>query len=804
MNRPSTHLPTCPSIEILKSLEVLPQGISDRGDLQSIEEHVEACQQCQRQLEEILVDQQQQLDKSLVEPIPGYRILKLLGRGGQACVYLAVEQSTRRHVALKVIPKPSRDGALQIDAWRREILVAARMDHVNLVRLYSVQESQHAFILVFEYIAGGTLQSVFSRDCNPEEIAKLMVQIAQGLSKIHSMGFLHLDLKPSNILIDRSAGDSPDSWVPKISDFGISRAIRLKAGPSDLESHKSEEFQGFGTLPYMAPEQSLGLDELLTPKADLFALGRILQHWLDQRPQSDQPHGLQAICEDCLEIDPQRRYASTAELIAAIETWLDRPSRSHRKPIAALQTIGWAFLFIAMLISLSQWMRLGQSKSTPKAMGLATWLATLDTAPEAITDSIAVELTESSSRWTKTFIANGMVSQEPEQALRYAVLQRSAAERMAGKLDTQRMPLARDLLSNAISLMDSLRAHHPEDSSLLKEAIATQYAAGLLRYHSQDIPHYDEYFQSRLEALEETCRLVAELKDPVQQIFWSTRVLDELRGSRRTARWGGQTSSMELVVYSEKTCVALLEKLLVSNRPLQAQDLQVRLRLALAPDEEPQVLEQLRHSDATRAWLFAEDIPMLTRELIAAELGGHVFEYYGDSPQDPRKRIVGLSDRLADVPGGDAILPLVFQEDLIRFVAGVSTHHRLKNQLDRAEHIQRGYLAVCDICLDLYPDHPSLYLARSEAYLQAWKNALRRDDDSAAIEALKQSYRASQKALELAPNNALASHQVSDRLKRLTRFETQNNPSSVEQRTDSDHRRTLLNGDLKIVTHPHR
>ena len=54
------------------------------------------------------------------------------------------------------------------------------------------------------------------------------------------------------------------------------------------------------------------------------------------------------------------------------------------------------------------------------------------------------------------------------------------------------------------------------------------------------------------------------------------------------------------------------------------------------------------------------------------------------------------------------------------------------------------------------------------------------------------------------PNNALASHQVSDRLKRLTRFETQNNPSSVEQRTDSDHRRTMLNSDLKIVTHPHR
>jgi serine/threonine protein kinase len=803
MSRP---LP-CPATELLKQLEIIALDPSHAQDLRFVEEHVEACQGCQQRLDQILAEDQQEIDKLLVEPIPGYRTLKLLGRGGQACVYLAVEQSTRRHVALKIIPKPASDSNFQIDAWRREILVAARMDHVNLVRLYSVHENQHAFILVFEYIAGGTLQSVFSRDCKPNDIAKLMIQIAHGLSKIHSMGFLHLDLKPSNILIDRSAGDSPDVWVPKISDFGISRAMGSTGGPIEfetLQTHTSEDLRGLGTLQYMAPEQTLGLVELLTPRADLFALGRILHRWLDAIGDSANQTGLRSIYKRCLEIDPDRRYASTAEFIGAIETWRNQTNKNLRKRFPALQAIMWVFIAVSLVVSLGQWSRLHRSENPPKTMDLATWLATLDTAPEAITDSIAEELTKSSVRWTQTFVANGLVSKEPEQALRFAVLQRSAAERMAGKLDTQRMPLARELLSNAMSLMASLRAHHPEDSSLLKEAIATHYAAGQLRYHSQDIPHYDEYFQSRLEAIEATCRLVVELKDPVQQIYWSTRVLDELRVSRRTALWGTQTRCLELVTTSEKTCAQLLKALCVSDPQLQSQDLQVRLRLALSPEDEPQVLEQLSHSEAARNWVFVEEIPTLARELIAAELGCQVFEFHGDSQLDPREQIALLRDRLADIPGGDAILPLVFQEDLIRFVAGVSTHHRLRNELVEAERIQKCYMAMCEACMDQFSDHPNLYLAQSEAYLQAWKNALRRDALAEAFNALTQSYRASQRALELAPNNPLAHHQVSDRLKRITRFQSQNKPSSIEQRTDSNHRRTMLDGDLKVVTHPHR
>jgi hypothetical protein len=81
-------------------------------------------------------------------------------------------------------------------------------------------------------------------------------------------------------------------------------------------------------------------------------------------------------------------------------------------------------------------------------------------------------------------------------------------------------------------------------------------------------------------------------------------------------------------------------------------------------------------------------------------------------------------------------------------------------------------MEACDAFLKRFPDHPNLYLARSEGLLQAWKNALRKDDDVAALDALKKSYDASKRALELAPNNPLAHHQVSDRLKRITRFQS--------------------------------
>jgi serine/threonine protein kinase len=109
--------------------------------------HIEQCNDCQQYLAKELDAASVAIRPLVSSPIHGYRILKLLGHGGHASVYLALELSTERQVALKVIPKSpdhTREGQ---DVWRQEILLAAQMTHPNLLRLYSVQETSNAFAL---------------------------------------------------------------------------------------------------------------------------------------------------------------------------------------------------------------------------------------------------------------------------------------------------------------------------------------------------------------------------------------------------------------------------------------------------------------------------------------------------------------------------------------------------------------------------------------------------------------------------------------------------------------------------------
>ena len=795
----------CPSSDALEQLRLLIDDPSLSDSLRAVEDHIEVCERCQMRLEKSLDQDRQRLEELLPEPIPGYRVLKLLGRGGHACVFLATELATERQVALKLVAKSSAFLSSDIDAWRSEILVSARMDHVNLVRLYSVQETEHSFILVFEFIAGGTLQSLLVRTWNPLEIAKLVLQIAQGLAKIHSMGFLHLDLKPSNILLDLRGGDAPEYWVPKISDFGISLAVSKPPSLKPLPSCDIQQHHGLGTLEYMAPEQALGIRELLTPRSDIFALGRLMEHMLNTTRASAGRESLQRICARCTQIDPDRRFASAAELIDALEGWIGSFAPSPLRRTRLLPTTSWrlpkhttvtllAILFATFLAigrigaigSIGHTEATGQPNQIANQLDsasanwdLATWISKLDTPPEAITKSDASALANSSVHWTSVSIASRLVQEQPEQALRYAVLQRSAAERISTKIDTRHMPLARELMTNAIKLLKALRQCHPNDSSLLRELIATHYGFGRLRYHTVDIPRSDEYFQNRIGSLEEVCKLIDQLDNPVQQVYWSTRVLDELRVSRRTAGWVAQPTSLEAVLLVEQSCGELLRRLQDNRQELQGPDLTVRLSLLQSSQSEATVLEQLSRDARTgQSWLFAEDIPILVRELIATELGRPIFEKIVIDPSGIDDAVSNVCAKVSAQTGADEIVPLVFQEDLFRFVASVSTHHRLTNRMAQAHRIQSGYLAVCEACMKRFPDHPNLYLARSEAYLQAWKNELRNDDEKTAFESLLKSYADSRRALELAPNNPLAYHQVSDRLKRITRFQTEHSSLS--------------------------
>jgi len=792
MNSPTP----CPTLDTLYRFEELQLDPNSADLVCWIEQHVESCQSCQRQLDDQLALRQRDLAEILPDPISGYRVLSLLGRGGQACVYRALEISTERIVALKLIPKSSSNSDL-IQAWRSEILVAAKMDHLNLVRLYSVQENPHAFLLVFEYIPGGTLQSQLDRLWTPQQIARLMVQVAQGLAKIHSIGFLHLDLKPSNILIDRDPKSHPEDWVAKISDFGISLTQPNHSVERDSSNPSNAlGLQGIGTLEYMAPEQALGVREILTPSTDIYAFGRIMSQWLTRiepgvHGRSASMIALREIAQCCTQIDPKKRYRSADEVIDQLSQWSNRYEDSvPNKSIKSIFGLTAALVCLFLVVLAVTPNALPKAKIASVAwesvakQDLGEWIVQLDTPPEAITDLLSSKIRKTSEYWTNDCIDSGLVKEQPEQAIRYAILQRSAAERISVKINTRQMPLARDLLANATLLLLELRHHQPENPTVLKELIATYYASGLVRYHTDDIPRYDEYFKGRLGSLQQICSLIDQVDDPIQQIFWSTRVLDELRTSRRTTAWGAQIASLDSVLRIETDCKEKLRQIQSNNSKLQVPDLTIRLLLADSLRVPASVFEQLQApSTKDQAWIFPDDAAKLLRECIATELGIPVFENSRGLSVPYDGIIEHVCSQAADGFPGDTLVPKVFQEDLFRFVASISTHHRLTGQIDLAKKIQSRYLGLCEALMKRFPDQQCLYLARSEAHLQAWKNALRQDDDITAIEALKKSYEESQKALELAPDSLLAHHQVSDRLKRIARFQSQSSSQSSNQKT---------------------
>lgn len=190
-----------------------------------------------------------------------YRIERLLGRGGMGAVYLAHELALDRDVAIKVLP-PEHAGAPQLrERFRREARVAARLNHPNIVPLYTFGEVDGLMYFVMGYVAGESLASQLRRDgpLAPDEVRTLLAEVAEALAYAHLHGVIHRDIKPDNILIDA------DSGSPRLTDFGIAKATLS-------DTLVTTAGQLMGTPAYMSPEQALGrLD--LDARSDIYSLG---------------------------------------------------------------------------------------------------------------------------------------------------------------------------------------------------------------------------------------------------------------------------------------------------------------------------------------------------------------------------------------------------------------------------------------------------------------------------------------------------------------------------------------------------
>jgi serine/threonine protein kinase len=238
-------------------------------------EHVESCAICQAKLNQLVqndVAGAQELSALLpgadVAPeIPGFLIERELGRGGMSVVYQARQPGLNRRVALKIVRSGPHSGSHEYTRWVREARSLSRVRHENVVRLYQVGEANGWLYLVIELVTGGPLRDRLDIPYAARDAARLVAIIAGAVGAIHREGILHLDLKPSNILLDGPADLPREQAKPMVSDFGIASL----GNDPDVAATTTGTAGPLGTPRYMAPEQIDGKRSAIGQAADTTA-----------------------------------------------------------------------------------------------------------------------------------------------------------------------------------------------------------------------------------------------------------------------------------------------------------------------------------------------------------------------------------------------------------------------------------------------------------------------------------------------------------------------------------------------------
>ncbi|MDO6460440.1 serine/threonine-protein kinase [Granulosicoccaceae sp. 1_MG-2023] len=267
--------------------------------------------------------------------IPGYTLKSKLGQGGMASVFLAVQNSLDREVAIKVMDPRMADDPAFCERFLKEGRIAARVSHhPDIVTIFDIGQAAGFYYMAMEYLPGPNLKDLLKDGPYRGDTLAVIRQIAGALGMAHAEGFVHRDVKPANILF-KSDGSAA------LSDFGIAKSV-------SNETQLTAVGFAVGTPEYMSPEQAMG--QSLDHRSDIYSLGVMfyemltgekpylgqdpfstaLKHINDPLPVLPVEQGdYQPLLDGMLAKDPAARFPDAAALIAAVDQLRETQTRTQ-------------------------------------------------------------------------------------------------------------------------------------------------------------------------------------------------------------------------------------------------------------------------------------------------------------------------------------------------------------------------------------------------------------------------------------------------------------------------------------------
>ena len=270
-----------------------------------------------------------------------YEIIRSIGEGGMANVYLAFDTILNRNVAVKILRGDLANDEKFVRRFQREAISASSLNHPNIVEMYDVGEDSGKYFIVMEYLQGETLKTLIKRRgaLTLSEVIDIMLQLTSGLACAHESYIIHRDIKPQNVVI-------LEDGTVKITDFGIAMALNS----NELTQTNSV----MGSVHYLPPEQANGKGATL--KSDIYSLGIVMFELLtgklpfrgenaveiaikqmkNQIPSvcsinESIPQSVENIILKACAKNPKNRYSTVKEMYADIETCLDEERQDEKR-----------------------------------------------------------------------------------------------------------------------------------------------------------------------------------------------------------------------------------------------------------------------------------------------------------------------------------------------------------------------------------------------------------------------------------------------------------------------------------------